>query len=80
MGWVGNWPSSWRTIHIAERKIDMISQMGYFCVLNNSLTEMWKIPSNVIKTHMLGEVSNSREFHGDRFFMVPVALAERVML
>lgn len=73
-GWSGEWPASWATVHIPERKKRLLDgrSRGYFWVLSSDFTQAVVIDSRILKDNLLEEVSNCKVSAGEKFFCVPV--------
>jgi hypothetical protein len=76
--WIGEWPSSWDTVQIPERKKRLLNNgKVYFWVLKNDLTEAWVISGGLLTDNRLKEVPNKKVKEGERFFCIPIDLCER---
>jgi len=81
-GWKGDWPSCWHDVRIPERKMRLIEHLTYplyFWVLSDDLSQAWVIPFEVFE-HAPKEVVDNKYTTGEKFAIIPVRQASRVVL
>jgi len=82
LGWESDWPISWKTIHIPERKSKLIDggDWVFFWVLRSDYKEAWVINSKLMNKSMLKEIPNKEISSGELFYDIPIELATKVKL
>lgn len=72
--WDGQWPDSWKTIQVPERKGKFAKSDHYIWVLRNDLEAAWLIPGERLRKEFLSEVHNKKIRCGEYFYGVPKGL------
>jgi len=78
--WRDEWPSSWSTIHIPERKKRLLDRDIFFWILRNDLLEAFYTEGRNLQYQYLEEVPNYKVSNGEKFFCIPIDKFRRVML
>jgi hypothetical protein len=75
-GWIDEWPSRFKTVHIPKRKEKLLKKHeGHplkFWVISGDFKQAWEIDSSMLREEFLKEVPNTRKWSGEYFFCIPV--------